>query len=225
MTAGCANAENGAQLYTALYDKDGKLIRTDKSDVVKDEYNQFKGNTISAEGAYSAKSFIWQNMKPSGKISSENVSELTENRCIRLTGKNANGMQAKAKRSFAPLSGKIAVESTVRVDRGTLNGPYIGNSTNNPAAAVQIFADKEIIHRPGGEWKSAYPCNAGRAYAIKFVIDTDSDTYDLYVDGNKIEENAALLYKLSDISFVSYTFEADGAAYIDDFKIYRQTGE
>ncbi len=104
------------------------------------------------------------------------------------------------------------------VDRGTLNGPYIGNSTNNLRRRFRFFADKEIIHRPGRRVEVGVSVrNAGRAYAIKLVIDTDSDTYDLYVDGNKIEENAALLYKLSDTSFVSYTFEADGAAYIDDF--------
>ena len=46
---------------------DGKLIRTDKSDVVKDEYSQFKGNTISAEGAYSAKKLYMAEYEAVGK--------------------------------------------------------------------------------------------------------------------------------------------------------------
>ena len=222
VVAGCINAADDDVLYTALYDENGNLLRLDKATVKNDAYGQFMGNALPSDGAVFAKSFIWREMQSVGKGASAKVPELLPaNRCIRLTGINAAGMQAKAKRSFTALDGKITIVSKVRVDKGVLNGPYIGDSSNTPAVAVQIFADKEIIHSPGGEWKSAYPCNAGRAYEIKLVIDTSSDTYDLYIDGHRVEEGAPLRYKLADVSFISYTLEAEGVAYVDNLKIYR----
>lgn len=217
------NAQNGNKLYTALYDVSGRLTRVTADTISNDIYGIFEQRCAADDATdINAKAFIWRDfLQPAGKVVSENVAELEPaGRCIRLTGVKANSMQAKAKRNFTAKSGIVTAEASVRVDKGVLYGPYIGDSSNNDAIEVQIKANEEIIHSPGGEWKSLYPCNAGRSYKIKAVIDTNAKTYDIYVDGYLLNEAVPLKANVSTVSFISFTFWDDGIAYIDDVKVY-----
>ena len=124
-------------------------------------------------------------MKPSGKISSENVFELPKTGAYVLTGKKRKRNAGKGKAQFAAARhcGRIDGETEERL---TARISEIQQITLR--RRFRFLPIRRLFTARGGEWKSAYPCNAGRAYAIKLVIDTDSDTYDLYVDGNKIEK-------------------------------------
>lgn len=218
------NAEDGDRILTAVYDADGRLLGLSCDTADNDSYNHFDtSRLIIPEGGEYAKAFIWNDMNPRTVSGCIRTDELTSaDKCIRLTGVTGANMEAKAKKEFTAQSGKVTVESMIRVDgTGTLNGPVIGSSGGTTAVAVQIMGDREIIHSPGGVWKSIYPNSAGREYSIKVVIDTDTDTYDLYIDGNKIAENEALQNAVADIAFVSYDFKTAGIAYIDDVRVYK----
>ncbi len=125
-------------------------------------------------------------------------------------------------RSFSQLSGAVTVEAKVRSDASTpwFCLPYIYDNAGTMAATV-AFEKGSIKSNVGGTWATVQSFTSGTWYNLKLVIDTNTDTYDMYVNGTLKLSNAQLRNPVMNIAKVEF-YAADsntGSIYVDDVKV------
>ncbi len=142
---------------------------------------------------------------------------------INKTG-NSIGPKTSMSKTFIPLSGTTTIEAKVRRDT-TANFwclPYIYDSNGNIAEAV-AFDTGNIKVYTNGNWQTVQAFTAGTWYSVKLVINTDTDKFDLYIDGVRKVTQAALRNAVTDISKIQF-YAADGnngKTYVDNVKVYQ----
>jgi hypothetical protein len=129
--------------------------------------------------------------------------------------------------SFADQRGRVVIEAKVlvRETTGFKAIPYIYGSKAGAIAAV-AFQDGNIKAYIGGTATSIQPFAADVWYLVRVVVDTDTDTFDLYIDGVRKMHNQNLRAPTDSVSKVSYYLDGvnTGTFYVDNVKVYTEAG-
>lgn len=127
------------------------------------------------------------------------------------------------------LTGTITVEADVMRGSNTSSSgsdyfclPYLYNTAGTPTVSV-AFTGGQIKALEGTTLYSLEPYTVGTWYHVKLVVNTSSQTFDLYVNGREKVTGAA--FRASASSINSRAFDAKGTnygdAYVDNVTVYQ----
>jgi hypothetical protein len=164
----------------------------------------------------------WTLLNDNGTVTVAEVpSAMDKSAHINRTSKAAT--RTSMARTFSPLSGIVTIEAKVR--REATNAwfclPYVYDKDGNMAATV-AFESGYIKSSVGGTWTTVQSFTSRTWYNLKLVIDTNTDTYDMYVNDTLKLSNAQLRNPVMNIAKVEF-YAADsntGSAFVDDVKVY-----
>lgn len=123
------------------------------------------------------------------------------------------------------LRGRVVFEAKVmaREAAGFKAVPYVYDR-NGAAVASVAFLDGDIVAYAGATRTAVQPFTPGVWYLVRLVIDTENDTFDLFVDGVRKLQGRALR-NLAD-AVVRARYYVDGAVEgllrIDNVRVYRE---
>jgi polygalacturonase len=187
--------------------------------VVNDDFN---GMTTGATPAG------WTNLLTSGAgtVAVADVPSSSD-KSLSLTIMNGNDA-AEAHRPFSGLTGKVAIEAKVMTTGAQFSvAPYI---LNNKGKAVMKFGLRNgyIVAIGNKQQINTQPFVPGQWYTLKIVVNTNANTYNLWIDGVPQPINSSDLFTPFDANNTSITevyFKADNTSsqancYVDDVKVY-----
>ncbi|MGG1516662.1 right-handed parallel beta-helix repeat-containing protein [Paenibacillus oryzisoli] len=129
---------------------------------------------------------------------------------------------ATAEKSFTAVSGVITLEAKVRAEQtaGWKMVPYVRDSAGNIAVSI-VFENGSIKTYDGTTLLSLQPFTAGIWYNVKAVMNTSTDTFDLYVNGSLLKKGAAMRSAVANLASVSTGIGTGhtGAFYIDNMAV------
>jgi alpha-N-arabinofuranosidase len=159
-----------------------------------------------------------------GTVSVQNVPDSSDKSVVISKSNTTLGNRTSMYMTFGQASGVVSVEARVRRD-ATTNWwcmPYITSSTGIGAETL-AFDNGNIKVNVNGTWQTVQTFTAGTWYALKLVINTDTDKLDLFIDGVQKLSQVALRSAVSDISKIEF-YAADantGNTNVDNIKIYK----
>ena len=135
----------------------------------------------------------------------------------------AQGGSAGIATTFPEQRGRIAVEAKVlaRETAGFKAIPYVYNTAGSAVASV-AFHDGMIEARVGDAITPMQSFVANVWYRVRVVIDTERDTFDLFVDGVRKAHGQPLRTATDAVSKVRYYTDSAGAStlLVDNVKVY-----
>lgn len=138
--------------------------------------------------------------------------------------KNVSANDTKAIKTFSAQSGIVTVELKVRAESTTAYYclPYINASDGTRAISV-AFDGGNIKSYIGGTVTTIQAFTAGTWYDLKIVINTDTDTYDLYINGVQQKSGVGLRNPVTNISVMECYIGTNntGTLYFDNVKVYK----
>lgn len=143
-----------------------------------------------------------------------------EDKSVRVEG------GAKASKEINPVTGVITVETKFKVS-GTSNTrsvPSIYNSNGDMIARVRTNGSN-VEYLSGSSYvKTDFTIKKDVWYIVRVVVNTESKTYDIYIDGQKRVSKIALLNssKVADVAKIEYASTLN-ALYFDNVKLYTQS--
>jgi hypothetical protein len=124
-----------------------------------------------------------------------------------------------------PQSGRIAFEAKVlaRETGGFKAIPYVYDATGIAIASVS-FHDGNIEVRVGDAITAMQPFVANVWYRVRVVVDTDGDTFDLFVDGVRKAHALKLRNATDAVARLSYFVDSTraGTLLVDNVKVYSE---
>lgn len=143
---------------------------------------------------------------------------------VKIQKLNTSGVSSLTS-TVADQSGRVAFEARVmaRETAGFKAIPYIYNSAGTTIASVS-FQDGNIKAYYGGTSTVVQAFEADVWYLVRVVLDTGTDTFDLYIDGVRKAHNQALRSATTSVNKVSYFMDGTntGTLYVDNAKIYNE---
>lgn len=127
--------------------------------------------------------------------------------------------------SVADLRGRVAFEARVmaRETQGFKALPYIYDAAGVAVASV-AFQDGAIKSYVGGSAEVVQAFEANVWYLVRVVVDTDTDQYDLFVDGVRKQVRRPLRNATESVRRVSFFLDGvnTGTVYVDSVRIYTE---
>lgn len=136
----------------------------------------------------------------------EIVKENEENSYLQIKGTETYGAGSVFKR-FTSVSGPMSVEYRFKAkERGNFEHK-ISDNYDNPGIELMFGEDGKIkLKNKAGNYVNIASYNKNKWYSVRFEIDTDKESYDLYLDGKKVKKQVQLdenVYKLSELEFTN----------------------
>lgn len=136
-----------------------------------------------------------------------------------------DGGSAGIATTFAEQRGRIAFEAKVlaRETAGFKAVPYVYNAAGAAVASV-AFHDGMIEARVGDAITPMQAFVANVWYRVRVVVDTDEDTFDLFVDGVRKAHDQPLRTPTDGVTKVRYYTDSAGAGtlLVDNIKVYNE---
>jgi len=143
---------------------------------------------------------------------------------VKIQKLNTSGVSSLSM-TFGDQSGRVVFEAKVmaRETAGFKAIPYIYNASGSAVASVS-FQDGNIKAHIGGTATIIQPFVPDVWYLVRVVVDTDADTFDLYIDGVRKEHGQPLRTPATSVSKLSYYMDGvnTGTLYVDNVKIYTE---
>jgi hypothetical protein len=137
---------------------------------------------------------------------------------------NATGVASLAT-SFPAQSGRLVFEAKVKAmeTAGFKAIPYVYDKSGNAVASI-AFQDGNIIAHIGNTIATVQPFVANVWYRVRVVIDTNKNTFDLFVDGVRKEVGQAVRTAATSVGSVSYFIDGTntGTLFVDNVKVYNE---
>ncbi|MEY2485329.1 MAG: hypothetical protein QOH39_977 [Verrucomicrobiota bacterium] len=126
-------------------------------------------------------------------------------------------------RTFTPVSGRVAFEAKVlmRETAGFKVCPYIYD--NNGIAVISVaFEDGNIKSYVGSTKTTIQPFSTNQWYMVRVVINTATNTYDLWIDGVRKLNNAAVRNNGANLAQIKFYMDGTnfGTFYVDNVKMW-----
>ena len=167
----------------------------------------------------------WSSSAPSGSVQ---VRELpfAADKSVRIEKTNSSTAATSLSRTLSNYSGKVTFEAKVMM-RETAPFhvcPYIyDGSGNNPVVSVG-FSNGNIVayDKPSASFQTVQSFVANDWYMIRIVINTATNTYDLFIDGVRKLTGAAVRTNASSLGKLSFYMDSTnvGTFYVDNVKIW-----
>jgi|GEM_PF-2267350 len=146
---------------------------------------------------------------------------------VRVNRTSSSSGQTFAEKSFTPVSGVVTVEARVRAGQTNkwFGAPYLYDSSGNVLFSLAFDASGNIAYRTSSSWTAIKTYSNRAWYWIKAVINTDTDRYDLYINGVKRLSQEPLRQAVSNIAKIRFYAENATTGYIDfdKVKIYKDS--
>jgi hypothetical protein len=139
--------------------------------------------------------------------------------------KPTGGATASLDTSFPAQSGRVVVEAKVlaRETAGFKAIPYIYDDTNSAFASI-AFHNGNIEMHAGTTTTVVMPFVANVWYRVRVVVDTDKDTFDLFVDGVRMAQGQALRRATASVNHARWYLDSDpGTLLVDNVRIYTES--
>jgi hypothetical protein len=152
-------------------------------------------------------------------ITVENVPSAT-NKSVRVN-KTGSGAIVSA-RTFAPASGIVTVKARMNIaDKTNWKSLLIDNSAGTELLQIGFNGGGDIYANNGTSWSPFMSYNLNQWYDVLLMIDTATDTYDLYIDGVLKAHNYALETSTADVGAVKFGSGETpaGTYYYDDVMV------
>jgi hypothetical protein len=137
----------------------------------------------------------------------------------------AGSGSASLSTTFADQRGRVVFEAKVlaRETAGFKAIPYVYDRTGSSVASV-AFHDGNIEAHVGGTTTAIEPFAANVWYRVRIVVDTDHDTFDLFVDGVRKAQDQPLRSATDAVDQVRYYVDGAtaGTLLVDDVIVYRE---
>lgn len=150
-------------------------------------------------------------------------------RSARIYKTSSKQEKSSISKSFDPISGKIIVKSMLYYNpAGSKNSaPVVYDSNGNIAAEIVFDSDMMIKYAAANNTMTSLKDYEVRGwYQIELQIDTDKDTCDVYIQGQKLQSNLPLKNKVDDIAKIEFCEE--GAVpvtmFINEVQVYQEQG-
>lgn len=162
----------------------------------------------------------WTVASGPGSVQAADVPSATDKSV--LLSKMVSAGTTTAKRSISAVSGIVTASARVRAEQtgGWKMAPYVYDSAGTTAVSV-IFEAGYIKTYNGATLTNLQTFTAGTWYNIQVVLDTNTDKFDLYIDGVKRINNASFRAAVADISGLSFGIgdAHTGSFYFDQVKL------
>ncbi len=130
---------------------------------------------------------------------------------------------ARLSTAFPPQSGRVVFEAKVRAREtaGFKAIPYVYDAAGNAVASVSL-QDGNIQTHVGGATVTVMPFVADVWYRVRVVVDTIAGTFDLFVDGVRMQHAQALRAPSPSVASLAYYLDgtAAGTLLVDNVKVY-----
>lgn len=125
---------------------------------------------------------------------------------------------------ISPVSGIVSIEYDIKTDEleKWKSAPYIMDGSNRDIAASVAFDNGNIKIYNGTQLETVQSFNPGQWYHLKIDINTDSDTFDFYIDGQQKWYNAKLRNPINHVGQLLFKIgdSNSGTLYFDNVKVY-----
>ncbi|MNI33052.1 hypothetical protein D3C73_869800 [compost metagenome] len=126
-------------------------------------------------------------------------------------------------KSITPLSGIVTVQAKMNINNKTnWKSLSIYNSSGVELTQVGFDIGGNIYSNNVNVWTPLMPYNINQWYDVKVIINTDTDTFDLYIDNVRANANKSLEVATNDIGrigFVSSEAPTGGIFYFDSVTV------
>jgi hypothetical protein len=158
-----------------------------------------------------------------GSVTVQEVASATD-KSVRVQKLNTSGTSSLST-TVSNQSGRVVLEAKVMSHEtaGWKAIPYIYNSSGSTVASV-LFQDGEIEAYVGGTKTAVQSFVPDVWYLVRIVVDTATDTFDLYIDGVSKMHNEALRTATSSVNNVTFYMDGTntGTFYVDNVRIYTE---
>lgn len=145
-----------------------------------------------------------------------------DNKSLKLYGGTGDN-KVSAQKEFTPFDGTITLEQKVRVDTPNdfVGLPYFYDSEGNIAHSLRVINGQMQVS-DGSSWINLLSPEPGRWYDLKLTINTVTNKYDLYIDGEQKVREGNLRSQASNISALDYYSDIGESTevYLDEVKLY-----
>jgi hypothetical protein len=142
----------------------------------------------------------------------------TVDRSLAVTKTGTSGTAGATKR-FSALTGVVQVEARVWVEStaGRFDVLSVAGSGKHTAASIAVRDGQFYVGH------DVLPAQAHRGYSLRVVLRTDTQRFDLFIDGQRVLADAHFQSRSTDIASVSAHIDSgySGALYLDDVDAQR----
>lgn len=167
----------------------------------------------------------WTANTSGGTVTVEEVPDSTD-KSLKVNDTDS-GEYTDATKTFDPVGGLVTVEFRASpAQANKLMGiSYLYDHSNVIAGSLQFFNDGTIRAHDGANLTVLQNYAGNTWYDFKLVLDTETDRYDIYIDGILKADQYQLRNDVSDIAKIMFHFNASwtGVLYVDDVRIYETT--
>ncbi|MEO3927763.1 carboxypeptidase regulatory-like domain-containing protein [Micromonosporaceae bacterium B7E4] len=144
----------------------------------------------------------------------------------KLTRTGNTGRTSVARTFDPPLTGIVTVEARVMIDQPYVSGnhwwsvPYIRGSGGQNAISV-AFTKNTVLAYAGTATRTLGTYELGRWYHLSTVIDTVNQRFDLYLDGQRLLDDAAFRNPMDGVAQIDYYADSSnyGSVHLDDIRV------
>ncbi|GGA04141.1 hypothetical protein GCM10008018_57570 [Paenibacillus marchantiophytorum] len=126
-------------------------------------------------------------------------------------------------KSISAMSGIVTVQAKMNIANKTnWKALAIYNSAGTELTQVGFDSGGNVYSNNGNVWTALMPYNINQWYDVKLIINTSTDTFDLYVDNVLINANKSLesaTNEIGRVGFVSSESPVGGIFYFDNVTI------
>jgi 2-phospho-L-lactate guanylyltransferase (CobY/MobA/RfbA family) len=218
---GATSSVNKVSFYmdgtnTGTFYVDNVRIYTEPPEVLDENFNTMP--------TASAPTSPWTVVSTGGGSVTVQAVPFLNDRSVKVQKLNASGASSLST-TVASQSGRLAFEAKVmaRETAGFKAIPYIYNSNGDTVASVS-FQDGNIRTYLGGTSTIVQSFDIDVWYLVRVVIDTNTDTFDLYIDGVRKQHNQSLRTATTSVSTVSFFMDGTntGTLYVDSVRVYNE---
>ncbi|WP_066195782.1 CBM96 family carbohydrate-binding protein [Gracilibacillus timonensis] len=133
--------------------------------------------------------------------------------------------EAYTKHALSPLNGIVELESRVyKEDRDDWFGaPTVYDSSGNTVVEMAFDSSGNIVYKDSNkEWVTLQSYSSRTWFEINVSINTDTDTFDLYINDTKMLSQEPLATPITDIAEVKFFTDTSGVSYIDKVRVYQE---
>ncbi|CAH1195379.1 hypothetical protein PAECIP111891_00665 [Paenibacillus allorhizoplanae] len=173
------------------------------------------------EGASGSAPTGWSITNGDGSVTTADIPSTTDksvliNKAVSTTTTTANKSLA------ASLSGIVSVRANIRVEQTSAwkMAPYVVDSSGVQAVSVG-FDGGYIKTYNGSTLTTVQAFTAGTWCEIRIIMDTNTDQFDLYVDGIRLVTDASFRNPVTNIKTISFGIGTGhiGSFYLDDVQV------
>ncbi len=155
-----------------------------------------------------------------------------EDKSVKLT-RSANSGSTSLSQTFpAPLKGIVTIEADIMRNDPYVSGnnwfgvPYVYGSANTSPGVSVAFSKNKIRAYKGTADTELMDYMLGRWYNLRMVVNTVNQTFDLYIDGALIIDDAAFRRDMPDIGKIDFYANSSnyGSVHVDNIRITQGIG-